>query len=64
MTRYFLVSPVRLSVGQQTGRGEGVSSWMTNSQRLGDRLQRFSGRINRICKPPCGKSRVCSLQGV
>ena len=49
MTRYFLVSSVRLSVRQPTGRGEVVSSRMTNAQKPGDRLQRSSGRSTRIC---------------
>ena len=38
----------RLSVRQPTGRGEGVSSWMTNAPKPGDRLQMSSGRSTQI----------------
>ena len=38
-------SSARPSVGKPTGRGEVVSSQMTNARKPGNRLQRFSGRI-------------------
>ena len=45
-------------------KGEGVSSWMTNAQRPGDRLQRFSGRSTQTRGPPFGKPHVHSIRGV
>ena len=59
-----LGSSGRPSVGQPTGRGEGVSSQMTNALKPGDRLQRSSGRITRTCMSPRLKPHVRSLRGV
>ena len=42
----------RLSARQLTGRGESVSSQMTNAQKPGDRLQRSSGKSTRTCVSP------------
>ena len=55
MTRYFLVRSGRPSVSQPTGRGEGVSSCMTNSQRPFNRLLRFSRRITQTRESPMWK---------
>ena len=44
MTHYCLESLGRPSVGQPTGREEGVSFRMTNALKPGDRLQRSSRR--------------------
>ena len=52
MTRYCLVSLGRPSLRQPTGRGEDVSSQMTNALRPGDQLQRFSGRSTRTRETP------------
>ena len=49
-------SSARPSVGQPTGRGEGVSSRMTNAIKLGDRLQMSSGRSTRTCVSPLWKT--------
>ena len=51
-TQCCLESSGRPSVGKPTGRGEGVSSWMTNARKPGDRLQRFSRRSTRTCMSP------------
>ena len=58
-TQCCLVSSGRPSVGQPTGRGEGVSSQTTNAQKPEDRLQRSSGRITHTCgSPHVKKTRV------
>ena len=46
-TMFCVVSLGRPSVGQPTGRGEGVSSQTTNARKTGDLLQRFSRRSTR-----------------
>ena len=61
MTRYCLVSFDRLSVGQPTGRGEGVSSWRNIALKPGDRLQRSSERSTGTCVSPPGEPHVRSL---
>ena len=52
MTRCCMVSFSRLSARPPTGRGEGVSSQITNVPKPGGRLQRSSGRITQTCVPP------------
>ena len=47
----------RLSVGQQTGRGEGVSSWMISTPIMW--FQRSCGRSTWTCEFPLGKP-VCA----
>ena len=52
-TRHFcLVSSSKPSVGQPTGRGEGVSSRTTSALKLGDQFQRSSKRITWTCVSP------------
>ena len=63
MTRYFLVSSVRLSFRQPTGSEEGVSPRMTNAQKPGDRLQRSSGRSTRTCMSPPVENPTCAAFG-
>ena len=52
MTRYCLVIRGRPYNEQTTGRGEGVSSRMTNALKPGDRLLRFSGKSTRTRESP------------
>ena len=53
------VSSARPSVGKLKGRGEGVSSRMTNAPKPGDQLQRSSGRSTRTWGlPPWKASRA------
>ena len=55
-TQCCLVSYNMPSVGKLTGRGEGVSSRMTNAQKPGDQLQRSSGKITGTCVSPPWKT--------
>ena len=52
MTLCCLVSSGRLSIGPPTGRVEGASSQTTNAPKLGDQLQRSSGKSTKTCVYP------------
>ena len=60
MTRCCLVIFGRPSVGQPTGRWEGVSSWMTNAQISGYRLLRFPGRNTYTRESPPVENPTCA----
>ena len=53
-------SSARMSVGQPTGRGEGVSSWGKNARKSGDSLQMSSGRSIRTCVSPPAENPMCA----
>ena len=56
ITQCCLVSSFKTFTRQPTGRGEGVSSRITNARKPGDRLQRSSGKITRTCVSPLFKT--------